>query len=297
MTCLLSPTKGASTMTADLALNDGRLVRSRLAGVVLPAQANRVVAPDGRLLQRPGQGGVITGIGLGDPAGGWEADHLEPGVTLGHPDPAANQAFQILACVGNRVTMIDGPAAGAEGVVYGKHGGVLAMFAPAALARIAPGERVAIEAVGVGLAVEDEADLACHSCAPELLRRLLTRTADRLSVSVVTNLPPEAAAAGIGMAVERFNMDLQDDQSPVDELARQLRFGDLVALSDHDHRFGRQYRRGWLTVGVIAHGHAIGGGHGFGFTTLLSAPRSRLEVVEDLDARLDRLLELPWRPA
>jgi hypothetical protein len=285
-------------VATDVALNDLRLVRSRLAGVVLPAQANRVVAPDGRLLQRPGQGGVIPGLGLGDPAGGWQADHLEPGVTLGHPDPAANQAFQVLACVGNRVVMLDGPAAGAEGVVYGKHGGVLAMFAPDALARIAPGERVAVEAAGVGLTVEEEPDLACHSCAPDLLHRLLARAADqRLSVPVVTILPPEAAAAGIGMAVERFNMDLQDDQPPVDERMRDLRFGDVVALSDHDHRFGRQYRRDWLAIGVIAHGHAIGGGHGFGFTTLLSAPTSRLAVVQDPNARLDRLLDLPWPPA
>ena len=284
-------------MATDVVLNDRRLVRSRLAGVVLPAQANRLIAPDGRLVQRPGQGGVVPGIGLGDPAGGWQADHLEPGVTLGHPDPAANQAFQVLACVGNRAVMLDGPAAGAEGVVYGKHGGALAMFAPGALAKIAPGERVAIEAVGVGLAVEGEPDLACHSCAPDLLRRLLSRAADgRLSVPVVTILPPEAAAAGIGMAVRRFNMDLQDDQPPVVERARDLRFGDVVALSDHDHRFGRQYRPDWLAIGVIAHGHAVGGGHGFGFATLLSAPKGRLALMQDPAAGLDRLLGLPWRP-
>jgi hypothetical protein len=287
-----------ATVVTSVVLNDRRLVRSRIAGVVLPAQANRVVATDGRLVQRPGQGGVVPGIGLGDSAGGWEADHLEPGVTLGHPDPAANQAFQILACVGNRAVMLDGPAAGAEGVVYGKHGGVLAMFAPDALARIAPGERVAVEAVGVGLSVADEPDLACHSCAPDLLRRLLSRAADGLlSVPVIAILPAEAAAAGIGMAVQRFNMDLHDDQPPVVDRTRDLRFGDVVALEDHDHRFGRQYRPDWLAIGVIAHGHAVAGGHGFGFATLLSAPKNRLAVVQDSDARLDRLLDLPWQMA
>jgi Domain of unknown function (DUF4438) len=285
-------------VTTNVILNDRRLVRTRLAGVVQPAQANRVVGPDGRLVQRPGQGGVIPGIGLGDPAGGWQADHLEPGVTVGHPEPTANQAFQVLSCVGNRVVMLDGPAGGAEGVIYGKHGGVLVLFAPDALARIAPGERVAVEAVGVGIKVADEPDLACHSCAPELLRRLLSRGADqRLSVPVVATLPPEAAAAGIGMAVQRFNTDLQDDQPPVAERARDLRFGDVVALSDHDHRFGRQYRPDWVAIGVIAHGHSISGGHGFGFATLLSAPKSRLAVVQNPDARLDRLLDLPWQPA
>jgi hypothetical protein len=34
------------------------------------------------VVQRPAQGGVIPGLRLGDPAGGWQADHLEPGVTF-----------------------------------------------------------------------------------------------------------------------------------------------------------------------------------------------------------------------
>jgi Domain of unknown function (DUF4438), N-terminal/Domain of unknown function (DUF4438), C-terminal len=277
--------------TEAIRLNRERLVRMRLGAWVQPARANQAVAPDGRVMERPGQGGVVLGIGLGDPAGGWEADHLEPGVTLAHPDPAANHAFQVLCCVGNRATVLDGPAAGAAGIVYGKHGGVLTSFAPAQLEKIAPGERVAVEAVGVGLEVEDEPDLAVHSCAPELLAKLLSgRDADgRIRVPVVTVLPAEAAAAGIGMAVERFNMDLQDDQPGIVERARSLRFGDLVGIEDHDHRYGRQYRRGWLTVGIIAHGRSIAGGHGFGFTTLLTAPAGRLALVRSDAARLDRL--------
>jgi hypothetical protein len=277
--------------TEAIPINRERLVRMRLGAWVQPARANQVVTPDGQLVQRPGQGGVVLGIGLGDPAGGWVADHLEPGVTLGHPDPAANRALQVLSCVGNRATMLDGPAAGASGIVYGKHGGVLATFEPSQLEKIAPGERVAIEAVGVGLEVEDEPEVAVHSCAPELLTKLLRERdgAGRIRVPVVAVLPTEAAAAGIGMAVDRFNMDLQDDQPGIVEGAQGLRFGDLVGLEDHDHRYGRQYRRGWLAVGIIAHGRSLGGGHGFGFTTLLSGPAGRLTLVRSDGARLERL--------
>jgi hypothetical protein len=277
--------------TEAIRLNLERLVRMRLGARVQPARANQVVAPDGRLVQRPGQGGVVLGIGLGDPAGGWEADHLEPGVTLGHPDPATNHALQVLSCVGNRATVLDGPAAGAAGIVYGKHGGVLATFEPHQLEKIAPGERVAIEAVGVGLEVEDEPEVAVHSCAPELLTKLLRGRdgAGRIEVPVVAVLPAEAAAAGIGMAVDRFNMDLEDGQPGIVERAQGLRFGDLVGLEDHDHRYGRQYRRGWLAVGIIAHGRSLGGGHGFGFTTLLSGPAGRLALVRSDGARLERL--------
>lgn len=278
--------------TSAIALNAGRLVRTRLSAIIQPTRANAAVSPDGRLQVRPGQGGVTLGIALGSPAGGWVADHLEPGVSLSHPDPAANSALQTLACVGNRVTMVDGPAAGAEGVVFGKHGAVLAMFAGADLARTAPGEWAVVVAEGVGLAVEGEPDFVCHSCSPQLLERLLVgRDAEgRLRVLIRRVLPAETAAAGIGMPVWRFNMDLHVDQEPFAELTHDLRFGDIVAVQGQDHRFGRQYRKDWLCVGVIAHGVSIAGGHGFGFMTLLTAPSDRIVLEEADDAALGRFL-------
>ena len=123
-----------------MVLNGDRLVRTRLTGRIVPTAANRVVAPDGRLRTLPGQGGVVVGIGPGDPAAGWAGDHVEPGISLGHPEEAANRALQVLSCVGNRVTMLDGPAAGAVGVVVGKHGQVLAQ-----LARVAHVDREALQ--------------------------------------------------------------------------------------------------------------------------------------------------------
>lgn len=278
--------------TSAIVLNASRLVRTRLAAIIQPTRANAAVDPDGRLRVRPGQGGVALGVALGSPAGGWVADHLEPGVSLSHPDPAANAALQTLACVGNRVIMVDGPAAGAEGIVFGKHGAVLAMFADADLARTAPGEGAVIVAEGVGLAIEGEPDLVCHSCSPQLLGRLLAGrdSTGRLRLPIRRTLPAEAAAAGIGMPVWRFNMDLHVDQESLAELTRDLRFGDVVAVQDQDHRFGRQYRKGWLCVGVIAHGVSVAGGHGFGFMTLLTAPSDRIVLEETDDAALERLL-------
>src|SRR4051794_1537813 len=126
-----------------MALNADRLVRTRLKAQVQPASANQVVRPDGALAVLPGQGGVVTGIALGDVAGKWSGDHVEPGASLGHADPAANHALRFLACVGNAVEVLDGAATGARGIVFGKHGAVLAMFAPGALAKLAPGDGIA----------------------------------------------------------------------------------------------------------------------------------------------------------
>lgn len=282
--------------TRTIASNADRLVRVRLVGWIQPTAANHVVDHRGQLLVLPGQGGVVLGVGLGDRAGGWMGDHVEPGVSISHPEPEANRALQVFSCVGNRAVMLDGPAAGASGVVSGKHGAVLVAFDPKDVSRIAPQERVAIDAVGVGLRIDDEPNFVFNSCSPELFGRLIKNRDEhgRLIVPVAASLPAEAAAAGIGMPSSRYDIDLQVDQPPIAELASDLRFGDIIALADHDHRYGRQFRHGWVTVGVICHGQAMGGGHGFGFMSLLSMPGDRVSTTHSVEARLDKLLKLPW---
>lgn len=244
---------------------------------------------------RPGQGGVVTTPRTGDPADGWLADHLEPGASVGHPDPAVDRAIGILSCVGNRARVLDGPAAGAEGIVVGKHGAVLVAFGADAMTLLAPGERVAIDTVGVGLELDDEPELTFHSCAPELADALLVgRSPDgRVRLRVGRIVPPEAAAAGIGMPAARFNIDLQVDQPTTAAFAAGLRFGDIVALLDQDHAAGRRRRPGWVAIGVICHGSSVPGGHGLGLMTLLSGPLARLELVEDATASLDALVGIP----
>jgi hypothetical protein len=280
--------------TRQVRLNGDRLVRTRVTGQIMPTAANRVVAPDGGLRTLPGQGGVVVGIATGDRASGWAGDHVEPGLSLGHPEDAANRALQVLSCVGNRVTMIDGPAAGATGMVVGKHGHVLVQLAAGDLARVAPGEWAVVEAEGVGLRIEGEPDIVANSCSAPLLERLIDGydAQGRLRVPVIVTLPAEAAAAGLGMAAQRFNIDLQIDQPPIAALAAELRFGDVVALLDQDHRYARCHRAGWVAIGVICHGASVGGGHGFGMMTLLSAPADRLALQPSTEARLGRLLAL-----
>jgi hypothetical protein len=278
-----------------LATNEARLVRTRLRAQIQQAGAKQSVAPDGKARLLPGQGGVVPGIGLGSPARGTAGDHVEPGVSLGHPEPAAYHAIRLFSCVGNPVTMLDGPAAGAKGLVFGKHGPVLAMFSPADTAKMAPGEWAVIEAQGVGLACEMAPDLNCHSCSPQLLTKLAAVTAEgRLKMDVAAILPSIAAAAGIGMPASMFNMDLNSASPPVAALARDLRFGDIVAVRDQDHRYGRRHRLGWTMIGVISHGETVGGGHGFGLMTLLTAPSDRFELTQNSTANLARLLPLPW---
>lgn len=65
------------------------------------------------------------------------------------------------------------------------------------------------------------------------------------------------------------------DEPPVAALAADLRFGDVIAIADQDHRYLRAPRAGWVAIGVVCHGRSVGGGHGFGMVTLLSGPMER----------------------
>ncbi|MDX6432778.1 MAG: hypothetical protein QOE54_5144 [Streptosporangiaceae bacterium] len=257
--------------------NAADTVRVRLTATVSPAQANAVSDRSGTRRVRPGQGGVVLGHRIGGPAGRWASDHLEPGASLGHSDPAAYAALQALCCVGNLVVVRSGAAAGAEGFVYGKHGGVLATFAEPDLERLVPGDQVAVEANGSGLSLVDFPDVAVHSCSPSLLTTLLPEvTSDgKMRVEVAAVLPPTVAAAGIGMPANGYNLDLDPAAG---EQVHDLDFGSIVLLEEHDHRFGRQRRHGWLAVGAVVHGSSLGGGHGLGMITLLSGPVERFVV-------------------
>jgi hypothetical protein len=65
-----------------------------------------------------------------------------------------------------------------------------------------------------------------------------------------------------------------------------LRVGDIVAVADADHRFGRGYRPGFLTIGVISTGQCLLFGHGPGPSSLLSGPAGDFALVDDADANL-----------
>ncbi|HXP18515.1 MAG TPA: hypothetical protein VN840_02605, partial [Streptosporangiaceae bacterium] len=65
-----------------------------------------------------------------------------------------------------------------------------------------------------------------------------------------------------------------------------LRIGDIVALEDSDHRFGRGYRAGYLTIGVISTGQCMLFGHGPGPSTLMSGPEEAFHLVTDPDSNL-----------
>ena len=60
-----------------------------------------------------------------------------------------------------------------------------------------------------------------------------------------------------------------------------LRLGDLVAIIDADHSFGRIYRQGAVSVGVVVHTNCVTAGHGPGVTTLMTSSDGK--IVPQID--------------
>jgi hypothetical protein len=113
-----------------LKTNTDKLVKISVVGEAVSPVFPSVytISAQGKPVVLPGVGGITYNIRVGDPACGWEADHVEPGVSIENKESdtrygrGANTALNVLACVGNEATIISGEAKGAKGVVTGKHG-------------------------------------------------------------------------------------------------------------------------------------------------------------------------------
>ena len=269
-----------------------RLVAVNLLGVVehpalgdTPYRVNR----DGRSYVPAGDGGIVMDLRLGDSVFGLDGDHAAPGACLVHPDPASRHALASYACIGNPARVRTGRAAGAQGAVVGKRGEegrVIVAFGQDDLARLRPGDEVAVRARGQGLCLPAlPPGVMAMNLDPDLLARLpvdLSPGGDAggLTVGVRMRVPSRLAGNGIGRPAVAWDLDLQlppPGPGGVGDLA----LGDLVAVTDLDARYNMGYRRGWVTVGVIGHGASPLPGHGPGLTPVLTGPVAALRPVPD----------------
>ena len=115
-----------------LRTNVDKLIKMSVMGEIASPTIRSVynVSATGKPMVLPGVGGITYNLRIGDLACGWEADHVEPGVSVENKEndarsgQAANTAFNVLSCIGNKATVVSGDAKGAEGAVTGKHGGI-----------------------------------------------------------------------------------------------------------------------------------------------------------------------------
>jgi hypothetical protein len=291
-----------------LRTNADKLVKISVMGEVASPVVGRSVysiSATGTPAVLPGVGGITYNLRVGDLACGWEADHVEPGVSVENKenDPrygqGANAAFNVLSCVGNEAIVANGDAKGAKGVVTGKHGGiehVLIDFQPEILEKLMLGDKILVKAFGVGLKLTDFPDIKVMNMDPRFLEALNPKpNGDKLEVPVTHIVPAAIMGSGLGANQTQsgdYDIQLFDETIREQYGLEDLRLGDLVAIIDADHSFGRIYRQGAISVGIVVHTNCVTAGHGPGVTSLMTSPSGKIIPQIDAKANIAYLLKL-----
>lgn len=252
----------------------------------------------------PSIGGISLNVAVGDSAFGWAADHLEPGVSccndFAKRNEHPNNALQRYACVGNRATVITGDAKGAKGVVLGQHGGsehLIVDFPAKVKKKLTYDDKIMVRAHGQGLRLLDFPEVTLFNLDPKLLQKMnIEVTAEgTLKVPVTTVVPAVCMGSGVGstdIASGDYDVMTSDAETVAEYKLDQMRFGDFVALLDHDNSFGRTYKKGAISIGVVVHSDCLLPGHGPGITTVMTCPTGKIEPVIDAKACLADILKI-----
>ncbi len=257
------------------------------------------VSFEGQPLIVPSVGGITPNVRVGDSAFAFMADHIEPGVSVRHPDERQNSSLNTLACIGNEAVVLTGDAKGEHGRVTGKHGGVehvMIDFPSEVMRKMAIGDRIQVWACGLGMRLLDAPGVKAFNADPDLFHRMnIGVVRGRLQVRVAKTVPAAIMGSGLGRStVVRGDYDIQtfDDAMAQEYGLRELHLGDIVAIVDADNSYGRIYRGGAISVGVVVHGRSFVAGHGPGVTTLLTSTKGEIDVEIDPDANLAKILKL-----
>ena len=291
-----------------LKTNAEKLVRMSVMGEVASPVVGRSVynvSATGTPSVLPGVGGITYNVRVGDLACGWEADHVEPGVSVENKEndartgQGANAAFNVLSCVGNEAVVVNGDAKGAKGVVTGKHGGiehVLVDFKLETMEKLMLGDKILVKGFGVGLKLMDFPEVKVMNIDPSFLEALEPKAqGDKLEVPVTHMVPAAIMGSGLGSNQTfsgDYDIQLFDEKVIEQYRLENLRLGDLVAIIDADHSFGRIYRQGAISVGIVVHTNCVSAGHGPGVTSLFTSALGKIIPRMDAKANIAKLLNL-----
>ena len=286
--------------------NKNRLVMMSIQGrVSYPVKKGPYgVNYEGKPVVVPGVGGITYNIKVGDCAFEWEADHVEPGVSTVVDEEKRNEgpniAYNILACIGNQARVVSGDAKGGLGIVTGHHGGiehVLIDFSQETMEKLAIGDKILIKSFGQGLKLLDYPEIKVFNLDPNLLEKLnIKEESDGvIDVPVTCEIPAKLMGSGLGSAsVASGDYDITTaDKSMVEKYKLdKIKFGDIVVISDADNSFGRSYKEGAVTIGIVIHSDCVLAGHGPGVTTLFTSKNGKIKFHLNKDANIANYLKI-----
>lgn len=256
------------------------------------------ISAEGTPMALPGVGSITYNVKVGDLVNAFEADHVEPGVSIKNHDKTfgawdPNLGLTFLSCIGNPAVVISGDAKGEKGYVTGKHGGiehVLVHFKQETLEKLVIGDKIQIKAWGVGMQAEDFPDMKVMNIDPELLERMnLKVSKGRIKFKVTHLIPGKLMGSGLGSDntyIGDYDIQLFDEKAVKEYNLDTLRYGDFVALADVDNSYGRIWKEGAVTIGIVVHSSCVVAGHGPGVTTIMTSRAGIIDPVIDAGANL-----------
>lgn len=292
----------------NIKTNRDKLIVQSVVGAITDPPL-RLVSPyrisaDGEPMVMPGTGGITYNAQIGDSAIDWWADHVEPGVTIRYPDADPNSlgngALQVFACIGNKARVVSGDAKDKIGRVSGKHGGVFHVmvdFPVEYLDYMVNGDKILIKSCGQGLAMTDFPDIKIINLDPDLFEVMDlsgNKKTGKVRIPVTHTIPSAVMGSGLGHSTSvqgDYDIQMYDPETVEKYKMNELRFGDIVAIIDADHTFGRIYRQNAISIGVIVHSKSVLAGHGPGVTTLFTSSKGKIDVSIDPDANLKNYFE------
>lgn len=286
----------------DLKTNEDSLVEMAVCGYVSQPSlrpGGYVHHPDGRGVMLPGMYGVTYNARVGDRAFGWAGDHVEPGVSIAHPDEKSDFALHYLTCIGNEAMVTSGLAKGARGIVTGEHARLLIDFPDEVNEKLNIGDQIQIMAKGRGIALSDFPEIEFKKTSPRLLSSLRLRRLENggLHLPVAIELPIEIMGSGAELNSEYVDQDLMsgDRQLMAQFGIDKMRLGDLIAIRHADHHFGRSYREGAVSIALCIHGDSVMTGHGPGILTLMTCATGGITFDIDPTANIANYFSLGAR--
>ncbi len=252
----------------------------------------------------PSIGGITLNIVVGDSAFGLAGDHIEPGVSCSanseKPFDFPNNSLQLLSCIGNEAIIVSGDAKGEKGVVTGHHGGsehVMIDFPKKILKQLTYDDKIMIRTNGQGLTLIDYPDIKLYNLDPDLLKKMeIKQTKNKkLKVPVTTVVPAQCMGSGIGSAhtaAGDYDIMTSDPDTVKEFKLDKLKFGDFVALLDHDNSYGRSFLKGAISIGIVVHSDCLLAGHGPGVSTLMTSSQPLIEPIINANANIANLLKI-----
>ncbi|NLI98243.1 DUF4438 domain-containing protein [bacterium] len=286
--------------------NKDRVVKLSVQGrVAFPAPTrSHSVDAGGGPFALPSIGGISYNIKVGHSAFGWEGDHLEPGVSTVVDEEKRygfqNASYHFYSCIGNEAVIVTGDAKGKKGVVTGHHGGaehVMIDFPDEVLEKLNMDDKFLVKGWGQGLKLLDYPDILCYSLDPMLLQKMGIKElkAGKIEVPVAALVPGYLMGSGTGstsMGTGDYDI-MTTDRAEIKRLGLdRLRFGDFVAIMDHDNCYGRSWRKGAVTIGIVVHSDCLLAGHGPGITTLISSAKPLIVPKIDKHANIAEIMKI-----